>query len=52
MDSDLKKQILDIVESARLAREEALKPDGLGYSFVSGFATASLDQIYRLVKEA
>lgn len=52
MEKDLKKQILDIVESARLAREEALKPGGLGYSYVSGFATASLDQIYRLVKAA
>ena len=52
MDNELKQKILEIVESARLAREEALKPDGLGYSFVSGFATASLEQIYRLVKEA
>ena len=52
MDNDLKKQILDIVKAARLAREEALKPDGLGNYFAYGFATASLDQIYRLVKEA
>jgi hypothetical protein len=52
MENDLKLQILDIVESARLARAEALKPSGSGYAFVSGYATASLEQIYKLVQEA
>lgn len=52
MENDLKQQILDIVESARLARQEALKPGGDGYSFISGYATASLEQIYKLVVES
>ena len=52
MEKDLKKQILDIVESARLARQEALKPGGDGYAYVSGYATASLERIYKLVLEA
>ena len=51
-ENDLKQQILDIVESARLARQEALKPGGDGYAFVSGYATASLERIYKLVQEA
>ena len=52
MEKDLKKQILDIVESTRLARQEALKPGGDGYAFVSGYATASLERIYKLVEVA
>ena len=52
MEKELKQQILDIVKEARLARQEALKPGGIGYAFVSGYATASLEQIYRLVQEA
>ena len=52
MEKDLKKQILDIVESARLARQEALKPRGDGYPFVAGYATASLERIYKLVEVA
>ena len=51
-ENDLKQQILDIVESARLARREALEPGGDGYAFVSGYATASLERIYKLVQEA
>jgi hypothetical protein len=52
MENDLKQQILDIVESARLARQEALKPGGDGYAFVSGYATAALERIAKLVEEA
>lgn len=52
MEYDLKQQILDIIESARLARQEALKPGGDGYAFVSGYATASLERIYKLVEKA
>ena len=52
MKNELKQQILDLIESARLARQEALKPGGDGYAFVSGYATASLEQIYKLVQEA
>ena len=52
MEKELKQQILDIVEEARLARQEALKPGGIGYAFVSGYATASLERIYKLVQEA
>lgn len=52
MENDLKHQILEIIESARLARQEALKPGGDGYAFVSGYSTASLERIYKLVQEA
>ena len=52
MENDLKQQILDIVKSARLARREALKPGGGGYAFVVGYATASLERIYKLVEKA
>lgn len=52
MENELKLQILNIIECARLARQEALKPGGDGYAFVSGYATASLERIYSLVEEA
>jgi hypothetical protein len=52
MENELKQQILDIVESARVARQEALKPGCGGYGFVSGYATAALERIYELVQEA
>jgi hypothetical protein len=52
MENDLKQQILDIVEFARLAREEALKPGGDGYAYVAGYATSALERIAQLVKDA
>jgi len=52
MENDLKQQILDIIETARLARQEALKPGGDGYAFVAGYATASMERIAKLLEEA
>ncbi len=52
MENDLKKKILVIVESARLAKEGALKPGGPDYAYVAGYASTSLELIYKLVKDA
>ena len=53
MDQDLRKQILDIIESARLVREEALQPGNektQGYPYAAGYANSALLNIRNILE--